>query len=471
MSSFTSATARYGQLVTVLCCFSNAIEATERFGEEVKESHSASNRAVDSQGLLGARYVVHRQSTGPAAVASCRGKDKVLFSSAAAATEDFGGEVKENHSSSHRVVDSQGLLAARYIVQRQSAGPAVVAQCRGIDKVVAGGCSADRHPFLLSRSYRWRSLTGEGWECELVGNKSMGRAWAICLSDRFSTTANEADNLVAQCRVGQRIIGGGCRTSAEDSFLQRSAPLGNSSWQCGGKGQIQQAEALCMHEAYASTIVRKTGTNWTTATCPKGHLIISGGCVAKRERFSHSLQASHPIREAWTCGGRGNQKTAYAVCAPKDGHNSDADPTLMLVQQKHQQQEQQRQKRLQQQQRYKEAAGWKVSTGSCTVDVIEGRPCAMSPDFPKKYRSEDACTLVLKDTDAVVLEKFDTEMYFDYLKINNASHSGKFQGKRVELFNNTIVWSTDFFSEAKGWKICKAQAEEPPGDGKGRKPG
>jgi len=383
----------------------------------------------------------------------------LYVSAATAATEDVSVEINGDRSDSDGAVDAQRLLTARYIVQTQGEGPAVIAHCRVTDKVVAGGCSADSHPFLLSRSYRWRSLSGEGWECEFVGpeSNSTGRAWAICLPESFSTTANQADSLVAQCRMGQRIIGGGCSTSSEDSFLQRSAPLGKSSWQCASRGLRQRAEALCVHEGHASIIVRQTGLNWTTAECPQGHIIMSGGCVAKRGRTSHSLQASHPVREAWTCGGRGNQKTAYAVCIPE--YNYTDDPTPMLLQQRRQQ-PQQHQHRLQKQ---REAGGWKVSTGSCTVDVSEGRPCAMSPDFPKKYRPEDTCTLVLEDTDAVMLENFDTEMYFDYLKINNASHSGKFKGKKVKLFNSTLLWSTDFYSEAKGWKICKAQADEPSG--------
>lgn len=166
-------------------------------------------------------------------------------------------------------------------------------------------------------------------------------------------------------------------------FLQKSAPLGNSSWQCASKGLSLRTEALCVHEGHALIIVRQTALNWTTAECPQGHIIMSGGCVAKRGRTSHSLQASHPIREAWTCGGRGTQKTAYAVCIAE--HNSTDDPTPVLVQQKYQQpQRKQHQQRLQKQRSQREAGGWKVSAGSCTIDVSEGRPCAMSPDFPKK---------------------------------------------------------------------------------------
>lgn len=382
----------------------------------------------------------------------------LYVSATTAATADVSVEI------SNGALDSQKLLAVRYIVQSQSKGPAVVARCRGTDKVVAGGCSADSHPFLLSRSYRWRSLTGEGWECEFLGpeRKTTGRAWAICLPESFDTTANQADSLVAQCRVGQRIIGGGCRTSSQDSFLQKSAPLGKSSWQCASKGLSLRTEALCVHEGHALIMVRQTALNWTTAECPQGHIIVSGGCVAKRSTPSHSLQASHPIREAWTCGGRGQQKTAYAVCIAE--HNSTNDSAPVHLQQRQQMpQRKQHQQRVQKHWGQKEAGGWKVSAGSCIIDVSGGRPCAMSPDFPKKYRPEDSCVLKLKDTEAVVLEKFDTEMYFDSLKINSASYSGKHTGKKVKLLNTTLLWSTDFYQAAAGWKICKASADEPPG--------
>ena len=106
--------------------------------------------------------------------------------------------------------------------------------------------------------------------------------------------------------------------------------------------------------------------------------------------------------------------------------------------------------------------GWAVSKGKCRIDArVPGRPCLMSPNFPGKYTAEETCTVNLgKKTSYVAFERFNTEKWFDYVQIGKVQYHGVIKpGKIVKVAHSPVItWSSDFWEEAKGWKICKARA-------------
>mmetsp|Transcript_103056 Transcript_103056/g.204582 ORF Transcript_103056/g.204582 Transcript_103056/m.204582 type:complete len:578 (+) Transcript_103056:67-1800(+) len=102
--------------------------------------------------------------------------------------------------------------------------------------------------------------------------------------------------------------------------------------------------------------------------------------------------------------------------------------------------------------------GWKVLKGKCSIDISnKKRPCVVSPGYPGKYATEENCQLDLnlKHTKAVKLDKYGTEQYFDYLKVDGTSYSGMLTGKKIFLKTSKVTWSADFFLEGKGWKLCR----------------
>lgn len=112
----------------------------------------------------------------------------------------------------------------------------------------------------------------------------------------------------------------------------------------------------------------------------------------------------------------------------------------------------------------KSGMGWKVSEGKCTIDISTGVPCAVSSNFPKPYSDEESCTVKMTKTKAVKPEMFETEQYFDNVKIGDVTLNGKL-GK-IPTMNlkkgvDTISWSSDFYLGTKGWKICKTKYKQP----------
>merc|ERR1719461_1015419 len=112
----------------------------------------------------------------------------------------------------------------------------------------------------------------------------------------------------------------------------------------------------------------------------------------------------------------------------------------------------------------KKAMGWAISKGTCTIDITTGTPCVVSPNFPKPYADEESCKVKMKNTKAVKPEAFETEKYFDNVKIGDITLNGVLKkpttmnlGKGVD----TIEWSSDFYLTAKGWKICKTKYKSP----------
>lgn len=117
----------------------------------------------------------------------------------------------------------------------------------------------------------------------------------------------------------------------------------------------------------------------------------------------------------------------------------------------------------------KEAKGWSVAKGKCTIDITTGAPCVVSPNFPKVYSDEQSCSVKLTKTAAVKPEVFATEKYFDQVKIGGYTLSGvhkKFTTIPLQKGVDTIEWSSDFYLGGSGWKICKTKKKQPQLPGK-----
>jgi len=129
----------------------------------------------------------------------------------------------------------------------------------------------------------------------------------------------------------------------------------------------------------------------------------------------------------------------------------------------------------------KKAKGWDVVKGykkgkGCTIDISSGVPCAVSPNFPKKYPSEQSCLVKMKKTKAVKTEKFVTEKYFDTVSVGRIKMDGAMRKKRTIVLPkrvDSIKWTADFYLAGTGWKLCKTKKPSLkfPGNRKKRKSG
>jgi hypothetical protein len=127
----------------------------------------------------------------------------------------------------------------------------------------------------------------------------------------------------------------------------------------------------------------------------------------------------------------------------------------------------------------KKAKGWDIVKGyqkgkGCTIDISTGVPCAVSPNFPKKYPAEQSCLVKMKKTQAVKTEKFVTEKYFDVVSIGSIKMHGLARKKRTIVLPkkvDSIKWTADFYLAGKGWKLCKTKKPslKLPGAGKKKK--
>jgi len=113
----------------------------------------------------------------------------------------------------------------------------------------------------------------------------------------------------------------------------------------------------------------------------------------------------------------------------------------------------------------KKSRGWDVVKGyekgkGCTIDISSGVPCAVSPNYPKKYPAEQSCLVKMKKTPAVKAVKFVTEKYFDVVSIGRLRVHGAMKKARTIVLPkkiDSIKWTADFYLAGKGWKLCKAK--------------
>lgn len=102
---------------------------------------------------------------------------------------------------------------------------------------------------------------------------------------------------------------------------------------------------------------------------------------------------------------------------------------------------------------------WQVTSGPCTID---GDFCAQSPNYPREYGKNEACTIAVDISRAVPVEvrSFSTEDGYDVLKVNDIEYQGSVGPEGVVPSRN-IEWSSDSSIQMGGWKLCPAVAARP----------
>jgi hypothetical protein len=126
-------------------------------------------------------------------------------------------------------------------------------------------------------------------------------------------TASGGDWSQLKCDAGSKLIAGGCQAAGHPHTFAYGAPTSPDEFQCGGNGGPKNLWAICS-SAINPVTVKVSGGDWTTATCPTGTKILSGGCWAKSH--PHVMSWNGPKGDdAWQCGGHGGAKDAWAICS------------------------------------------------------------------------------------------------------------------------------------------------------------
>lgn len=95
---------------------------------------------------------------------------------------------------------------------------------------------------------------------------------------------------------------------------------------------------------------------------------------------------------------------------------------------------------------------WAVQVGPCTIDQAG---CLLSPNFPREYSTSQKCEISVRkqNPSPIVVETFLTEEKYDYLTVNSKEYSGE-QGPEGVVPRGPIVWTSDYETPSKGWKLC-----------------
>ena len=88
-------------------------------------------------------------------------------------------------------------------------------------------------------------------------------------------------------------------------------------------------------------------------------------------------------------------------------------------------------------------------SGDCSVSC----DCASSPNYPENYGANGGCEIGLRSPSTLEVRDFNTEVFWDTLKVNGGAYSGTVGPDRVEA-QGQIVWSSDGASQERGWHIC-----------------
>jgi len=97
---------------------------------------------------------------------------------------------------------------------------------------------------------------------------------------------------------------------------------------------------------------------------------------------------------------------------------------------------------------------WIVESSVGTGCQTQGR-CAESANFPSSYGPNETCVLRVNASGSLVIDAFQTEMWFDYLMVGKARFSGDDASRPLTVTPlTTITWTSDGAVEQKGWRMC-----------------
>eukprot|EP00928_Gymnodinium_smaydae_P004022 TRINITY_DN11411_c0_g4_i1.p1 TRINITY_DN11411_c0_g4~~TRINITY_DN11411_c0_g4_i1.p1 ORF type:complete len:4239 (+),score=800.52 TRINITY_DN11411_c0_g4_i1:23-12739(+) len=184
----------------------------------------------------------------------------------------------------------------------------VTIRCDGDQKLISGGCSAQKPPYEFKGSFPIKGL----WRCGGYASAD-NQAFALCsakVNPKYKAKRDGAKTTV-DCGSDGNIIGGGCLALDNPFVVSKSIPDGNG-WTCAGPSPRYEAFAVCVDEWEALT-VEKTGKDWVSAECPKGTYVVGGGCEVLGKPAKMSYNGPNGNMK-WTCGGFGADKKVYAQC-------------------------------------------------------------------------------------------------------------------------------------------------------------
>merc|ERR1719183_660991 len=176
--------------------------------------------------------------------------------------------------------------------------------------VIAGGCDAKQHPYLMQASRP--NDAGTGWICG--GHGGPKHIWALCSSLPVETVrVDGGDWNEVSCPTGMKAVGGGCDARGHPYRMEFNGVANDelTGYKCGGSGAPKTTWAICT--ADDGHYVRRTADagDWHTEACPDGSTLVSGGCQA--HHGPHVYQYNGPNGNGWQCGGHGGGKKVWAI--------------------------------------------------------------------------------------------------------------------------------------------------------------
>jgi carbonic anhydrase len=236
-------------------------------------------------------------------------------------------------------------------VESTIGGTDAVAQCQPGWAVIGGGCNALSAPNIIKASVP-ESKTA--WRCQGSGAGGV-KAMALCTpfaaaaglslinkvggsnllkmtvpftdgKEFYFKKASEGDYGATCPDNSPLLVSGGCSMPRKPFKAAYSFASSNTTWMCGGHGGSKDVSMLCAAPKVApwtrsiKRVIKVGSKDWVTATCPKGSVVVSGGCSTLDG--SKSFQYNGPDTPdangltTWTCGGTGSKKVVYAFCAP-----------------------------------------------------------------------------------------------------------------------------------------------------------
>eukprot|EP00392_Amoebophrya_sp_AT5.2_P018147 g18616.t1 len=191
-------------------------------------------------------------------------------------------------------------------------------KCPPKHSVIGGGCDNTQPPHLMEYNAP-DNKNPRAWKCGGHGGRK--KVWVMCVPDKEIklqiVSQKGGDWFRKGCPRKTKAIGGGCQNykkpwRVEDSVLEKNG------WICGGHGGKKRTWAICTPELdLPVTLVNNWGYDWARATCPKGSVLIGGGCNTNGHPnvFSwNGPKSGNKNDHTFQCGGHGAWKEAHALC-------------------------------------------------------------------------------------------------------------------------------------------------------------
>jgi len=229
------------------------------------------------------------------------------------ATFDVNNNIKDNRKRGASV-----SISGKTTLVRCNGGDWVQCNCPIGMKPITGGCHGVTAPYKIQSNRR----IGRGWQCGGHGGRK--HVYVLCHRSTYgckwrSRLVNH-DIAIQTCPRGTTVVSGGCRSEGNPYIFNRETFHGNG-FICSGHTHKKYVDAFCCkNNRMPKNCVYRTvrGGDWVTATCPRGHQLVGGGCLAPHRPYL--MSATFPMnRKQWRCGGHGGAKIIKIKCCPTCG--------------------------------------------------------------------------------------------------------------------------------------------------------